>query len=72
MERSYRCPYCNKDLSDADYRYCQKHINRCKFRLNPYRYSERGRGRPTNEEKQTALQDREEVHRYITKIPIFV
>ena len=50
-----RCPYCNKDLGDATEEYRSKHTMRCSTRLNPYIYSDRGRGRPSNEEKRRAL-----------------
>jgi len=39
--------------------YARKHVQRCRRRLNPYIYSDRPRGRPTNEEVQKALDERE-------------
>lgn len=51
----YRCPYCNKDLSGFTDEYIRKHTARCSTRLNPYVYSERKRGRPTNRDKMESL-----------------
>ena len=46
MPNVLRCPYCNKDLSDMTDEYAKKHIKKCAYYLNPYRYSDRKRGRP--------------------------
>jgi len=54
-----RCPYCNVDLTEEDYRYVCKHLNRCEKRINPYRYSDRQRGRPTNKERKELLRKRD-------------
>ena len=45
-----RCPFCNKDLSDMTDEYSHKHIKKCAYLLNPYRYSDRKRGRPKKSE----------------------
>ena len=50
-----RCPYCNKDLSSYTLELAEKHKIKCRTRLNPYRYSDRRRGRPSNKEKKEEL-----------------
>jgi len=55
-----RCPYCNVDLSDETYQFVTKHVRRCSQRINPYRYSDRQRGRPTNKERAEILKKRDE------------
>lgn len=45
-----KCPCCNKDLSKHTDDYARKHVIRCSRLINPYRYSERKRGRPTHKE----------------------
>jgi len=50
-----RCSRCNLDLTGRDYRYVAKHLARCRHRINPYVYSDRPRGRPTNKEKRRLL-----------------
>ena len=52
-----RCPYCNKDFGDFSEVFVEKHMARCQLRLNPYIYSERGRGRPSNKERMRALKE---------------
>ena len=47
-----RCPYCNKKLGKLTEQYANKHIQRCMLKLNPYRYSDRKPGRPTNRERE--------------------
>jgi len=54
-----RCPYCNKKLGKFPIEYAMKHINRCSQRINPYRYSDRSAGRPSNKEKQEFMENRE-------------
>lgn len=44
------CPFCMKILANETPEYGSKHIRRCTFRMNPYQYSKRGRGRPSKEE----------------------
>lgn len=46
FDLSYRCPYCNLDLTGKSNQYAQKHIARCKKKSNPYTYSLRRPGRP--------------------------
>lgn len=41
-----------------DYRFCTKHVNRCKNKLNPYIYSDRKAGRPTNKERNEFYKNR--------------
>ncbi len=53
-----RCPYCNKKLGKLTVQYANKHIIRCKNRLNPYQYTDRHVGRPTNKEKREELMNR--------------
>lgn len=55
-----RCPYCNKDLSNGTYQYVCKHVRRCSQKINPYRYSDRPPGRPTNMERVEILKKRDE------------
>ena len=55
-----RCPYCNKDLSDRTYQFVVKHVNRCSKRINPYIYSDRPAGRPTEKERLEILKKRDE------------
>lgn len=51
-----RCPFCNKDLSEATPAYAKKHIRSCGCKVNPYHYSDRHVGRPSNKEKQEFLE----------------
>lgn len=43
---SKKCPFCNKNLSLYTKEYIRKHVARCEQMLNPYKYSDRKRGRP--------------------------
>lgn len=51
-----RCPFCNKDLHEATPEYVKKHIRSCGCKVNPYRYSDRRAGRPTNKERERLLE----------------
>lgn len=42
-----RCPFCNKSFAMFSDEYIEKHKAKCEKKLNPYRYSERSRGRPS-------------------------
>lgn len=55
-----RCSKCNLDLTDEDYRFINKHLHRCANKINPYIYSDRSRGRPTNKERKELLKKMEE------------
>ena len=50
MPNVLKCPYCNKDLSNYTDELSAKHIRKCTYYMNPYKYSDRGRGRPTKAE----------------------
>lgn len=54
-----RCPYCNKDLSGYSSELVLKHIASCHRRINPYIYSNRKRGRPTNREREEILKEQD-------------
>jgi len=45
-----KCPYCNRDLSGKTDELSKKHIAKCSYYLNPYKYSNRGPGRPRKDE----------------------
>ena len=45
-----KCPYCNMDLSQKTDELASKHIRKCAYYLNPYKYSDRKRGRPRRDE----------------------
>lgn len=51
-----RCPYCNKDLSNATDQLSSKHIRKCAVYLNPRKYSDRKPGRPSNKERRLFLE----------------
>lgn len=51
------CPFCNRALNDMTDSYVEKHVMRCSLKLNPYRYSDKKRGRPSGEEKQKWLDE---------------
>ena len=55
-----RCPFCNKKLGKMTAEYANKHIARCGRKLNPYQYSERKAGRPTNKEVEEHMKQREQ------------
>lgn len=44
--RGARCPFCNALLDNLDASGRMKHMNRCKGKSNPYRYSDNPSGRP--------------------------
>lgn len=44
------CPFCNKGLTNATDEFAKKHIAKCSYYLNPYRYSDRKSGRPKKTE----------------------
>lgn len=50
-----KCPYCNKDMSDYTDALATKHIRKCSTYINPYKYSDRKPGRPTNAARAEAL-----------------
>lgn len=52
-----RCPFCNRFLNDMTDSYVEKHVSRCRLKLNPYKYSDRRRGRPSGKEKQKWLEE---------------
>lgn len=54
------CPFCNRPLADCTDAFVQKHLARCRKRLNPYHYSDRKRGRPRKEEVEAFLKKRDE------------
>lgn len=43
-------PYCNKDMRDKTDELTAKHIRKCAYYMNPYKYSDRGPGRPSKAE----------------------
>lgn len=53
-----RCPNCHKDLTNFSDEGVKKHINRCRNRINPYVYSEKGPGRPSHKEVKRVLSER--------------
>lgn len=65
------CPFCMKTLADETPEMASKHIRRCTFRLNPYIYSKRGRGRPSKKEIMEEFEDdlQEYKNRRVTLIP---
>ena len=54
-----RCPYCNKALEGYTPEMVMKHISSCHRRINPYIYSNRKRGRPTNREREEILKEQD-------------
>jgi len=54
-----RCPYCNKDLTGYSSEMVVKHLASCHRRINPYVYSNRRRGRPSNKEREKILMKRD-------------
>lgn len=53
MNADDRCPYCNKYIGYLGHEYMEKHKAKCARKLNPPRYSERKRGRPSKKEYDT-------------------
>ena len=64
-----RCPYCNKSFAMFGQEYIDKHIAKCKRKLNPYRYSERRRGRPTHEEFMEVMRRKRRIFEDIQHFP---
>lgn len=53
-----RCPFCNLDLKGKSEQLATKHVMRCSAYINQRRYSDRKRGRPSNQDRRAFLEGR--------------